>query len=170
MRYLFDSDVLISAKNFNYKPSFCPAFWDWIIAGHNANAFFSIDKVKKELLNGDRDDPLYAWSQDQSLSGFFLDSKPSISKWAELSQWANDPKRQYLPAAKAKFLNVASADAWLIAYAAMTGDFLIVTNEVSAPQSKRDIKLPDAALALGVKTVSLPSVLTQHAHGNFVFK
>ena len=67
MRYLFDSDVLINAKNFHYNPKFCPEFWDWIVAGHNAGLLFSIDKVRDELLNGKKDDPLYGWAKAEVL-------------------------------------------------------------------------------------------------------
>ena len=170
MRYLFDADVLISAKNFHYNPGFCPEFWEWIVVGHSAGLLFSIDKVRDELLNGSKDDPLYAWARSAPLEGFFLNSKPATAKWRLLSQWANDPKRGYFEAAKAKFLDDESADAWLIAVAAEEGDFRIITNEVPAPESKRDIKLPDAAAALDVKTIALHEVLAPHAGPGFKFK
>jgi len=54
MRYLFDADVLISAKNFHYNPGFCPEFWECILVGHNAGLLFSIDKVRDEMLNGNK--------------------------------------------------------------------------------------------------------------------
>lgn len=170
MRYLFDSDVLINAKNFHYNPKFCPEFWDWIVAGHNAGLMFSIDKVRDELLNGKKDDPLYGWAKADALEKFFLNSKPATAKWSQLSQWANDPKRGYFEAAKVKFLDDDSADAWLIAVAAHEGDFRIITNEVHRPESKRDIKLPDAAAALGVKTIALHEVLALHARPGFKFE
>ena len=40
-------------------------------------------------------------------------------------------------------------------------------NEKSEPNSKKDIKLPDAALWLGVKTVKLFDLLQQYAGHNF---
>lgn len=170
MRYLFDTNVLITAKNFHYSPGFCPEFWDWIVAGHKAGLLFSIDKVRDELLNGNKEDPLYAWARSETLGGFFLNSKLATAKWAQLSQWANDPKRGYFEAAKAKFLDEGSADAWLIAVAAHEGDFRIITNEVPAPEAKRDIKIPDAAAALGVITIALHEVLAMHALPGFKFK
>jgi hypothetical protein len=169
-RYLFDSDVLITAKSFHYKPGFCPEFWDWIVAGHKAGLFYSIDKVRGELLNGDKKDVLYSWAMSPALKAFFLDSAPSIAKWTQLSQWANDPTRKYIEAAKQKFLNPDSADAWLVAVAAGAGKYEIVTNEVPAPESKRDIKLPDAAAALTIKCVSLHEILSAHAGPGFKFK
>jgi hypothetical protein len=39
------------------------------------------------------------------------------------------------------------------------GNCLIITNEVSAPENRRDIKLPDAAWAMGIQTEKLPATL-----------
>lgn len=85
-----------------------------------------------------------------------------------MAEWAND--RDCLPAAKAKFLDEKSADAWLVSFAMHSPGFVVVTNEVSAPGSKKDIKLPDAALAMGVKTTTLRLVMERHAGKNFQFK
>jgi hypothetical protein len=122
VRYLIDSDVLISSKTLYYRPAFCEAFWAWILLGHAAG----------------------------------------ISRWA-----AGGPFHQ---AAKDKFLSARSADAWLVALASSEGDCVIVTNEVSAPQSKKDIKLPDAAAVAGVNTLPLFELLQQFAEGTFSFK
>jgi hypothetical protein len=159
---------LISSKNLYYRPDFCEAFWSWIISGHNAGRFFSIDKVKTELMNGKKDDPLYSWVQDDALKDFFLGSSASAAKWGDLAKWA--VAGNYLQAAQDKFLNVNSADAWLIAVAASEGNCVIVTNEVPRPDSKKEIKLPDAAAALNIKTVSLFEVLQNNAHQTFSYK
>lgn len=169
-RYLFDSDVLIASKNLHYQPSFAPDFWDWIAAGHKEGLFFSIDKVRKELLNGGKKDPLYIWAQSRISPSFFLESASAIAKWRSLNSWACDPNQEFMEAAKTKFLNVDSADAWLIAVASNSKDYCIITNEVSAPESKKDIKLPDAASALSVSTITLPVVLAAYARPGFVFK
>lgn len=167
-RYLIDSDVLISAKNLHYQPGFCEGFWAWVIEAHKAGLLFSIDKVRDELVAGDDDDPLYEWAQKPELEGFFLASEPGAQKWKDLATWAVGGA--YLTAAIDKFLGVRSADAWLIAFAAAEGNFVIVTNEVPAPQSKRAIKLPDAAAAVGVITISLFELLQQFAHKTFEYK
>ena len=169
-RYLFDSDVLITSKNIHYQPTFCAPFWDWIVAGHDAGVFFSVDKVKAELLNGKKSDPLHAWCAKSELAGFFLDTKPCMSKWGDLAKWVMDPARPYVTAAKDKFLHVDSADAWLIAYAAQEGNFEIITHEMSAPDSRTSVKIPDAAKAMGVNTILLHQCLSKHATGVFKFK
>jgi hypothetical protein len=166
-RYLLDSDVLIGAKNIYYRPSFCQGFWDWVQLGHTAGRFFSIDKVKNELLNGKKTDVLYAWAHRPELDDFFLPSTASASKWAELSRWAI--AGDFLQGALDKFLDAESADAWLIAYAAQQGDCTVVTNEVPNPLSRKSIKLPDAARVLNVETISLFDLLQRHGHRTFEF-
>jgi hypothetical protein len=168
-RYLLDSDVLISAKNLHYNPQFCGAFWSWIVDAHHAGAVFSIDKVKNELLAGGDKDVLRLWAQEPALSGFFLKSNGGINQWRGLATWAQSPQKAFKATAQAKFLDIESADAWLIAYAAFAGGYTIVTNEKSAPESKKFIKLPDAAAAAGVKTTTLFEVLSQHSSNNFQF-
>lgn len=169
MRYLFDSDVLIASARFHYHPDYCGAFWSWIAAGHQAGIFFSIDKVKDELLDGPLD-PLHHWAASPALAGFFQTSLSSLPVWRKLSMEANDPARNFKMAARTKFLNADKADAWLIAHAAHNKNFTIITNEVSAPNSTRDIKLPDASGWVSVPTTKIHTVLHQFAKANFQFK
>ena len=49
MGYLLDANVFIQAKNLHYGFDFCPAFWDWLLAGNNAGNVFSIEKVGDEV-------------------------------------------------------------------------------------------------------------------------
>ncbi|MEZ2742645.1 DUF4411 family protein [Paenalcaligenes hominis] len=171
MRYLLDSNTLIEAKNLHYRPSFCQSFWDWIIAGHTANKFFSIDIVQKELLAGDADDLLHMWAKSvkASLPGFFISTKGCSSQWGALTAWVTNSK--YKEAAIKKFLNRAAADAWLIAYALQNkGTYTIVTNEIAVPSRISSIQLPDAAQAFGVPSINLYDLLSRHGANNFSFQ
>lgn len=168
-RYLFDSDVLIASARLHYSPTYCQAFWDWLAVGHKAGLFYSIDKVKGELLDGDKDQ-LNEWASSDGLTGFFQTSLPALGQWKKISGFAFDPAKGFTDAAKNKFLDAGKADAWLIAHAAHHGNFTIVTNEVPAPNSKSSIKLPDAAAWLGVKTAKLYDILQVHAGHNFSLK
>lgn len=165
-RYLFDSDVLITSARLHYAPAYCQIFWDWLSAGHKAGMFFSIDKVKGELLDGKRD-PLNSWVSLPEHKNFFQPSLASLGKWKVLSERANDPNAGFTHGARTKFLDQDKADAWLISHAAQSGNFVIVTNEKSEPGSKKAIKLPDAALWLDVKTVKLYDLFRQYAGHNF---
>jgi hypothetical protein len=169
-RFLLDSDVLISAKNLHYNPKYCGAFWDWILLAHQVGKVLSIDKVRDELQVGKQEDLLHTWSQRSELADFFVPSKAATPKWRELAVWATGRKPTYLQAAQDKFLDVKSADAWLIGYAATQTNVIVVTNEKAEPASKKSIKLPDAAAALGVKTITLFELLQRHAHGTFLFQ
>lgn len=165
-RYLFDSDVMISATRIHYSPEFCQVFWDWLLQGHKNGVFYSIDKVKEELMDGN-DDPLSKWVSLPEMKDFFMKSSEVAATWGKLGRLAREPSRGYKDFAINKFVDDSKADAWLISFAASKGDFVIVTNERSAPDSKREIKLPDAADWLGVKTVKLYDLFLKHAGSNF---
>ena len=61
MSYLLDANVFIQAKNLHYGLDFCPAFWDWLIAGNSNGNVFSIEKVADELAAGG--DELSDWAE-----------------------------------------------------------------------------------------------------------
>jgi hypothetical protein len=63
--------------------------------------------------------------------------------------WAQRHPR-FTDAAKAKF--ASGADGWLVAYSRVHG-CTVVTNEERAPDSQKNIKLPDVCDAFGVDTV-----------------
>jgi hypothetical protein len=168
--YLLDTDVLVASKRMHYHPDFCQLFWDWIDAGHSLGVFFSLDKVKDELMSGNEDDLLRQWCKRPGLSDFFLPSKVAVAEYAVLANWVAKRQPAYLPAALSKFLAAKGADAWLVAAAANKGlAWKVVTNEVSAPESKKDVKLPDAAASLNIETISLSQLLRKHAKSNFQF-
>lgn len=171
MRYLLDSDALIAAKNLYYKPSYCQGFWAWLGACQAHGALFSIDKVRDELLNGPERDHLVDWARERDDEGFFLSSAGAMRQFTALAQWTQNRQPAFKEPAKAKFLRAESADIWLIAVAANSpGEFTIVTNEGAAPHSTNSIKLPDAAAAVGVRTINLFELLDLFAHSNFNFR
>lgn len=175
-RYLIDSDALIVAKNQHYSPVFCPAFWDWIIAGNAASVFYTIDKVADELMRGSEEDFLRGFIENHADS-LILKTKDDLgclARYAELQSWASDVwTTGKKPASTGKALEVfaaeKSADPWLVVYASVYG-FKIISNESSAPESQSRVMLPDAANAFGVEVVKLHDVLNLHSGPNFLFK
>jgi hypothetical protein len=146
MAYLLDADVFIRAKNLHYGLDFCPAFWEWLIAGNAAGRVFSIEKVGDEVKAVA--DELSEWADERG-SGFFL--RPDASVFPALgavSTWANGA--EYEPAAVSTFLQVA--DYYLVAHA-HAGPYTVVTHEVPSA-SKRKIKIPDACIGLGIKCMT----------------
>ncbi len=148
MKYLFDSNVFIEAKNRYYAFDICPGFWDWIDHVHKMEAG-TVIPVHRELV--DKKDELSKWMKSRSTAACFLsvDDPPTQKKFAEIAAFVQ--KGQYKDPAKALFLS--GADPWLIAKAC-TMEAIVVTQEVSAPYAKRKVPIPDVCSAFGVKCLN----------------
>lgn len=108
----------------------------------------SVAAIKREL--NQQNDDLSAWVAANA--GAFLDPDDAVIAAAQrVSAWVQDAARPYLPAAKAEFF--AAGDYWLISHA-LAHNFTVVTHEVSAPQSKGRVKIPDVCNAVGVPHVT----------------
>lgn len=169
-KYLFDTNIFIQSHNLNYHPSFCTNFWDWIIAGYNADKFYSIDKVSKEIIRPpESTDELSKMLRDSVIpKDFFVQSITDANiaqSYRQLIGWAYS-NNHFLPKAKDEFARADSADAQLIA-TAMTYDYVIVTEERSDPNCKKRILIPDAAAQFDVQCITLPMLLRKHAENNF---
>lgn len=155
--FLVDSDVFITAKNLYYSFDICPGFWRSVVHHHRQGFVFSIDRVRGELLEGDSEDDVVCWVSDAVPDEFFLgsDVRPVIRAYRDIMIWAQRHPR-YSDQAKDKLAR--GADAWLVAYGRVHG-FTVVTNEQSAPASKRSIKLPDVCDEFDVPRANLFSML-----------
>lgn len=155
--YLVDSDVLITAKNLYYAFDICPGFWRSLIRQHRQGRVFSIDRVRGELLAGRKTDDLVQWVGKELPATFFLDADGDdvTAVYTEIMLWVQRHPN-YFDYAKAKF--ATGADGWLVAYAKARGG-VVVTNEQPAPESKREIKLPDVCGQFEVKPASTFSML-----------
>lgn len=139
--YIVDSDVFITAKNLYYAFDLCPGFWASVVHHHREGRVFSVDRVRGELLQGHEEEDLVRWVRSEVPDGFFfpVDTAAVIHAYTDIMLWVNRHPR-YFDQAKAKF--AAGADGWLVAYARVH-DAIVVTNEQSAPESRREVKLPD---------------------------
>ena len=139
--YLVDSDVFITAKNLYYSFDICPGFWNCLVHHHREGRVFSIDRVRSELLAGHRKEDLVRWVRYVVPKGFFLpvDTDVVVRAYMDIMMWVQRHPR-FFDHAKAKF--ATGADGWLVAYAQVHGA-TVVTNEQSAPESRKEIKLPD---------------------------
>ena len=159
MAYVLDADVLIRAKNLHYGFDFCPAFWDWLIAGNAAEKVFSIEKVGDEVQAVE--DELSGWAAERG-EGFFLRPDATVfPALAEVSTWAT--AQEYEPAAVSTFLQVA--DYYLVAQA-LASNHTVVTHEIPSA-STRKIKIPDACIGLGVKCMT-PYEMLRRERARFV--
>lgn len=156
MSYLLDTNILIESKGrtpFDVFPSFWEKLKDEIIAG---NVFTSV-KVKDEIQRGNEGDALVTWIESLPES-FFINLDANIMvKYAQVIKCANS-NPVYLPAAKTEFASANIADAFLIATASANQMFL-VTNEISEPQRRNKVKIPDVASQQNVTCSSLVEML-----------
>jgi hypothetical protein len=159
MAYLLDANVFIQAKNLHYGLDFCPAFWDWLIAGNAAEQVFSIEKVGDEIEAGA--DELSDWAAQRG-PGFFLRPEPVIlPALATVSAWATG--QGYEPAAVNTFLQVA--DYYLVAHALAQGH-TVVTHEIPSPSIRR-IKIPNACIGVRIRCIT-PFEMLRHDRARFV--
>lgn len=173
IKYLFDANIFIQSHNLHYHPSFCEKFWDWINDGHQAGIFYSIDKIRTELVRpSNSDDELSIRLRENKVpSSFFIPSLPdsTVAKaYSELMEWLSKNK-QYNPVAVKEFQDYTVADPFLVA-TAMAHNYVIVTQEKSGNGSPKKVKIPDAAIQNGVKCINIQDLLRKHAQDNFQLK
>lgn len=169
-KYLVDSNIFLQAKNLHYRFEFCNHFWTWIERAHASGIVCSTSKVKRELLKGNDDDPVKKWVQDLP-STFFIadDTDPKVLlKYREVMQWTAN-NSHFTEAAKVEFARADIADAFLIATAMAYGQE-IITHELSKPERKNKIQIPDAAAQFGVRTHFVYDILSDHSNQDFSFK
>lgn len=143
MTYLLDANAFIEAKRRWYGFDFCPAYWQWLETANASQIVFSIERVADELLAGD--DELVTWTQARGDSFFLKPDQSVVQSLSQLSTWVSGGT--YDPAAVATFLDVA--DSYLVAHAHAHGH-TVVTHERVA-NSPRNVKIPNACIAMGVK-------------------
>lgn len=149
MAYIFDTNTLLEAKNRYYGFDVCPAFWDWLVLERERGNVLSIEAVKDEL-----EDPDAAqWAKDNLT---FFDPNDD-SHVANVSNWVVAQPR-FTQAAIQKFLS--KADPRVISFAIANGH-VVVTQEVPAPQSKKEVKIPDVCVALGANWKNSFQVLNE---------
>ncbi|KTB99497.1 hypothetical protein AO387_21375 [Pseudomonas syringae ICMP 11168] len=168
-KYLIDSNIFLQAKNLHYRFEFCSHFWSWVKQAHGDGMLCSIQKVKNELIKGKDDDPVKLWMAELPDTFFIPDDTDArvILKYREVMQWTAE-STHFKDAAKKEFARSDIADAFLIAVAMAYG-YEIITHELSNPDRKNKIQIPDAARAFGVKTHFVYDVLSENSSKDFCF-
>ena len=109
---------------------------------------FSIEKVRDELIGGD--DELAEWAKARGAE-FFPSSRQRHGSEPRGDQHLGRADGDYEPGAVNQFLQVA--DYYLVAHAHSSRPSMFVTHEVAANSVKK-IKIPNACIAHGVKSMS----------------
>lgn len=146
--FIFDTNTFITASRQFYGFDIAPGFWDWIRdpalldAASSAHVKAEIDAGRYPL----EEDLLKQWAAEVH-ANFWLDDTPAVvDAMKELTEWVEAPERIYTQPAREDFLR--SVDYRLIAQAKVSGAVL-VTHEISDPNCKRKVKIPDACRAVG---------------------
>ena len=157
--YLLDANIFIQSNRSHYGLDFVPGFWDWIDRGYGSGTLCSIQKIADEI-NAGADD-LTTWVSTRKPMFLQMDAASSTSL-TQLATWASSVT--YTPAAVATFLG--SGDYQLVAFA-HAHNHTVVTYERSSPDSKKRVKIPDAALAMGVRCID-PFTMLRECSASFV--
>jgi len=145
--FLLDANVFIEPYRGYYAFDIAPGFWTSLVKSANNKYIQSIDKVKEEL-KVNKEDALLKWVEE-NLDFIFKSTKMSeiVQKYNEIIEWVvnND---QFLDYAKDDF--AAGADGWLIAYAAINNECIIVTHESLNWEIKKKVPIPNVCEEFGV--------------------
>lgn len=155
MTLLLDSNAFLTPAMTYYAFDICGSYWTWIAQAAASGNVKSISPVKRELRQ--KDDQIKHWIDFHGADIFMSDDAGVQNTMAQVATWA--ASSGYTSAATAEFLG--KADSYLVAYA-MLGGYEIVTLETSAPAAKGRIKIPDAASAHGISTITPYQMLRRH--------
>lgn len=148
--YLLDTNFFIDAHRTSYPFDVFPSYWS-IIKNLAANdQIWSIDKVADELNRNT--DQLTAQISSEIPPSFFKSSSGILAEYAAIAQWANSRSGHYTRPALNTFLQAEEADAWLVAHG-IQSSCTIVTHEISDPEMKRAIKIPEPCNHFGVRYI-----------------
>ncbi len=148
LSYVPDTNVLVVAYHHYYAPDLCPGFWDSLSHHIDSGRLFVIDRVYEEIVSPAQ---LVAWVEQTTNYSFATTGTQSVvDGFRQLIDWVQD-NPQFTDAARVEF--ASGADGWLAAYA-MANDAVVVTNEVSAPEARRKVPLPDLCGQFGIRCVN----------------
>ena len=149
--HLVDTNFLGTLTT-QYPVDIFPSFWDALANSplFSEQVFFH-QEVEDEMKRWNH--PQYHWYSARRLENqILLPDEAEIECHREVAEWVTNKRLpRYKPAAVDEFLDVA--DSWLIASAYRHGA-TIVTNETSAPQSVKQVKIPDVAEHFSVECVT----------------
>lgn len=164
MMYLVDSSCFMTASRIAYPFDIAQSFWKKIAELAQNRAFGSIDKVENEI--NDNDDALSKWCKNNLPDDFFISTETEAvyEKYSELVQWAENKMRtdDLKQTGFEKFIDASKADIYFVALASLNpAEYTVVTEERSAIGAKKDIKLPDACSAFGIRCINFVQMLRE---------
>lgn len=160
-RYALDANVLMAAHREYYARDICPGFWEFLAHHIDAHLFLIIDKVRAEIQTPPE---LVSWVDNACGNNFNSTQTEEIARAYSRMQSRVNGNDRLMPAAKAKF--ASGADGWLAAYAMAntldeTNKVVVVTNEVSNPEAKSRVLLPDLCAVFDVECINTYTLLRE---------
>lgn len=149
-QYIIDANCFIQAHRVTYPIDIFPFYWSCIAALLKDRQIYSLDIIRRELCQGG--DSLSSWISSEIPEECFADESISEEKFSNVVSYIYNCS-QYTQSAKRQFLADGVADPWLVAFA-LEKESTIVSYEVSAPESRRRIKLPDVCSHFGVRCIT----------------
>ena len=147
--YIIDTSCLTQAHRMYYPFDIAPSFWDFMQINFTAGTFIMTNKVYDEIAKGK--DLLTNWTQTQLTSSIILDCHADaniMSHYGDIMTWGNNHS-QYNSLAKTEFSDFDNADPFAVA-TAIEKTAVVVSQEISATGSKKNIKLPDVCSQFGI--------------------
>jgi hypothetical protein len=116
----------------------------------------SIDKVKDEIYH--QEDELTLWCKSNIAKRFWKSTNLCLEEYAEIQNWAQN--KHYNQRALLQFADLKNADPFLVSHAKYLSFKLnlkvtVVTEEVSNPESIRNIKLPDVCKDFNIRFIKI---------------
>jgi hypothetical protein len=151
--FVLDSNFFIQAHRLYYPIDVAAGFWNKVRQLSIKGRLVSIDKVKNELY--DKNDELEKWCRNNLPDDFFKDTTVVMVAYAEVINWAISKSSHYAPNAIKEFLDADEADAFLVDYCLTDQkNRFVVTQELSEPNRKNKVKIPECCKPLNVEFFS----------------
>jgi hypothetical protein len=159
-QYIIDTSSLTQAYRVYYSFDIAPSFWEFVKLQFINGVLMSNDKVYNEIMWGN--DDLSNWLKSEVPKNCIIDTKLEagvIVNYGNCMNWANS-HTIFNNKAKAEFADFENADPWVLS-CAINKNLTVVSQEVSAPLSQKNIKLPDACLQFNVRHIDTFSFLRE---------
>ncbi|MBN8786214.1 MAG: DUF4411 family protein [Terrimonas sp.] len=155
--FIIDTSCLTQAHRVYYPFDIAPSFWGFMEQHFIDGDFIITNKVVDEIKKGK--DELASWIQSH-LSSKELDCHADASimtHYASIMSWGNN-HAQYNSLAKQEFSDFENADPFIVA-TALEKSAVVVSQEVSAPNSQKSIKIPDVCKQFNVSHIGTFTLL-----------
>jgi hypothetical protein len=140
--YIIDTSCLTQAHRVYYPFDIAPSYWDFMKYHFNNGQFLLTNKVAFEIIKGN--DELTNWMQNNIPASLEIDCHTDaniMTQYGNIMNWGSG-NSQFKSIAKTELADFDNADPFVVA-SAISKQAFVVSQETSAPNSEKRIKLPD---------------------------